>query len=227
MYGRKSHSSTNTDILVGLSDNIIFNGGLSNLLSNCCVKCLQALSLDAGSGDKYLSTHNLLHTRNIGAVASLQDLVRVASSFDAMKSFVDSFLSEWPAINNMIEVASDNVMKNNAVNQIRFWNDANTTLLLPYKPITTLSKNELNKKSNSNDDNYIHSIDLLWSRVFRKPFLHQVESALHASSVLGLLRMQQRLFRSLYLVGVIVVVSIIIFTKFDNLFLHDTIEFYS
>lgn len=98
----------------------------------------------------------------------------------------------------------------------KLWHDANKTLLLAYKPLVSASVSGGGRPgavtrhpSNSHLEGPPEQLmmNLLWSRVFRKPFLHQVESALHASSVSGLYRVQQRLFRALYCVGVVVNVT--------------------
>lgn len=100
----------------------------------------------------------------------------------------------------------------------QLWQEANKTLLLAYKPLPALnnasgsaqSKHTYMSRAQQQPaaPQAVHTINLLWSRVFRKPFLHQVESALHASSVNGLYRMQQRLLRAMYCVGVVVNVTV-------------------
>lgn len=98
----------------------------------------------------------------------------------------------------------------------QIWQDANKTLLLAYKPLSapttgssghqkpTLTKHSSGQLESRDSKPSVTSMNLLWSRVFRKPFLHQVESALHASSVSGMYRVQQRIMRALYCVGVVV-----------------------
>ena len=93
----------------------------------------------------------------------------------------------------------------------KLWNDACHTLLASYKPVATsstathsTSTKKIVSKEPTTHSNKPSDYNHLWSRVFRKPFLHQVESALHASSVSGLFRMQQRLLRAMYCVGVVV-----------------------
>ena len=100
----------------------------------------------------------------------------------------------------------------------QLWQDANKTLLLSYKPLAsatasstkagvTIARYPSSSHLENTSEPPLAMVNLLWSRVFRKPFLHQVESALHASSVSGLYRVQQRLLRALYCVGVVVNVA--------------------
>lgn len=137
--------------------------------------------------------HRTSSNTGFGAVNGLGAGDSSADSMSPKETDVDPKLSAWRS---------------------ELWISANKTLLLSYKPATIAATGGSSKSAPTKHSSNHHDVlfartasspgNLLWSKVFRKPFLHQVESALHASSVSGLYRVQQRMMRALYCVGVVV-----------------------